>query len=381
MAVTASGSAKCKLETCNNSTTTVYCWQHWYLSVAPTEAAAGSNRVEKLTQSGKPTIEPEKGAASSSSEVPYPASSTQVWADAKKVFVELPEEIDPAGIRSQVRFMAEGAATTAALRFARDERLEVDAKTRDKDIENFTSDVIEKLVPHDSLILQEDAEFIANAVPADGLGGFSDYEDARALISYGVRKEWELANAMGLKESTDSIPYDIPFPNFLSVVYNNDIAPHVLTAARREASDFHENVVIATGSKAANPQEVNPKGALPSRAETEPIQSAYFDEAREWKAQNDASRKAQEEAQAEAEKINQERIQARTEAVSAILDGAADFVKTGARALAGTGQFMDKLFGTRPEDIERERKIHHQRNRDIFYEMATRRERRRRGIY
>lgn len=44
-----------------------------------------------------------------------------------------------------------------------------------------------------------------------------------------------------------------------------------------------------------------------------------------------------------------------------------------------TNAIGNRLFGVRPEDIEAERRARNQRNRDIYYEVKTRRERQRRG--
>lgn len=374
------GSAKCKKDSCARSTTGLYCWQHWYLNYADTEESARSGRLERLAQQRH-----DKGSQSDSTEfkeTPFSGDTTptQIWSDTKKVFMDIQDQIEPEGIRNQVRSYAEGIATTASLRFAKDERLEVDTDLRDRHIEGFTSEIVEGLVPTGELVAQEDAEFISGSVPADGLGGFADYDDARAIISYGIRKEWELANAERIKESADEIPYDIPYDKFLSVVYNNDIAPHLVVATRREASDFHNNVVIATGSKAANPAGVNPVGALPSRAESEPLHSAYFDEAREWVAQNQADRDAQAKAQAEAEAIEAERIQARQDAVAGVLNGATNTVKGAVNLIGTTTDVMNKLFKTRPEDTQALIERRNKQNRDIFFDMATRRYRDRRGL-
>jgi len=54
---------------------------------------------------------------------------------------------------------------------------------------------------------------------------------------------------------------------------------------------------------------------------------------------------------------------------------------TGGVQIAGAMyRFGDKLFKTRPEDFERKRQQENQRNRDIYFEMMTRRERQRRGL-
>lgn len=373
------GSAKCKHDTCGNSTTSLYCWRHWYLNYADSEESARSGRLDRLSKQSKAAIAEQQSSATST-DVYEASTPTQIWSDTKKVFIDIQDQIEPEGIRNQVRAYAESAATTAALRFARGERLEIDPVARDKHIEGFTSEVIEGLVPPSDLTTQEDAEFISNAIPSDGLGGFSDYDDARALIAYGVRKEWELANAEGIRESADGIPYDIPYEKFLSVVYNNDIAPHVVVATRREASDFHENVVIATGGKAANPAAVNPKDALPSRAEGEPIHSAYFDEAREWLERNRQDQHAQEKAQEEAERIEDERIKARQELISGIIGGTASAVKGTFRVISTTNDVMNRIFKTRPEDTKALIDARNQRNRNIYYDMATRRERTKRGM-
>ena len=372
------GSAKCKSDTCTRSTTGLYCWQHWYLNYSDTEEGARSGRLDRLnTNKGKggydDPAEQHEGEFNGSTPI-------QIWSDTKKVFIDIQDSINPEGIRDQVRSYAEGAATTAALRFARDERLETDPALRDLHIENFSSDVVEGLVPTGELVSQDDAEFISNAIPSDGLGGFADYDDARAIISYGIRKEWELANAESIKESADGIPYDIPYQSFLSVVYNNDIAPHVVIASRREASDFHNNVLIATGSKAANPAAVNPANALPARAEAEPIHSDYFQEARAWVEKNAADRQAQEQAQEEADRLYAERIKQRQDAISGALNGTANLAKGTIHAVGATAAFMDKLFGTRPEDTEALRKRRNQQNRDAFFDMATRNYRNKRGL-
>jgi len=372
------GSAKCKKDSCDRSTTSVYCWQHWYLSYADSEDGARSGRLDRLQNKG--VSQDSVNSGSVASEVIDSETPTQIWSDTKKVFIDIQDQISPEGIRNQVRSYAESAATTSALRFARDERLEIDAEARDRHIEGFTSEIVEGLVPTGDLVSQEDAEFISNSIPADGLGGFDDYDDARAIIAYGIRKEWELGNAENIKESSDSIPYDIPYEKFLSVVYNNDIAPHVVVATRREASDFHDNVLIATGSKAANPTAVNPKGALPSRAEGEPIHSAYFDEAREWLEKNRADQDAQDRAQADAERESAERIKARQEAITGVMDAAGNAVKGTVRLFSTTNDLMNKVFKTRPEDTKALIVARNKRNRDIYFDMATRRERSRRGI-
>jgi len=375
MSTSNSAAAKCKFEPCNNSTVSVYCWLHWYMNTPGNSESVTKNRVQQLIKKAKrDSISPEVETERDNS------NPTQLWSDVKKVFIDLTDEINPAGIRNQVRYLAEGVATTSALRFAKEERLEIDAKERDDHIDEFTSSMVQKLFPSEVDISQEDAEFIGGSVASDGLGGFEDFDDAKAVISYGLKKEWELAQAMKIAESADAIPYDIPFDKFMSVVYNNDIAPHVLSASKREASDFHANVVIATGSRAANPVEVNPKHALPARAETEPIESAYFNEAREWQAFNEANEEAQRKAMEEANIASEERMRQRTEAIQSAINGASNFVKTGLGAIGAADEMMNRLFRTRPEDIEADRKAYHKRNRDIYYEVATRRERRRRGM-
>lgn len=364
------GAGKCKEDDCKNLTFSVFCYLHED-GKAARPSSPSQVKVRKLSlQSGK--------SAQIDGVPSEPA--VKVWADTKRVFVDIQDTVSPGSIREQVRAYAEGAATTSALRFARDERMEVDAEARDKKIEKFIFETSENLLPHYDVVSQEDAEFIANAVPTDGLGGFGDYEDAKALIGYGIRKEWELANIEGLEESEDGIPYDIPYERFLSVVYSNDIAPHIVVALRREASDFHDNVVIATGKKAANPAAVAAKSALPSRAESEPITSAYFNEAREWIEKNRKDAEAQRLAQEEAERAEAERIKAKAEMIGAVIDSGANLVHGGIRAFAGASEFLHRVMQARPEDFEAKRRAENQRNRDIYYDMATRRERARRGL-
>lgn len=368
------GAAICRKDDCDNLTYDLFCYLHEDGSNGRAYSP-GVERIERLGAGSYGSYEPLSIAKTGS------GVAVQVWSETKKVFSDLQDEIAPAGIRDQVRAYAEGAATTTALRFAERERLEVDANRRDQKIEALTSEVITALVPTSDIVEQEDAEFISNSIPTDGLGGFSDYDDARAIISYGIRKEWELGQSGVYATSADGIPYDIPYENFLTVVYSNDITPHVETALRREASDFHNNVFIATQSRAANPNEVHPRNGIASRAETEPISSSYFDEAREWRERRAADAAAYAKASEDAERASAERIQQRQEAVETALGMIGNAARGIGRFYQNTDEFMNRTFKTRPEDIEARRVAENKRNRDIFFDMATRKAKNRGGYW
>lgn len=359
------GAHRCR--DCGNLTFDVFCHLHDG-SGSNGGYSASLSRIEKL------------GGSSSAVASPISTQSigvaTQVWAETKRVFPDLQDEISTAGIREQVRNYAEGAATTAALRFARNERLETDVNARDKKISSFTQEALVGLKPSSYVISQDDAEFVANSVPTDGLGGFSDFEDARAILSYGIRKEWELGRASGERNSSDNIPYDIPLESFIEVVYSEDLSAHVEVALRREEADFHENVFIATGSRAANPAQVK-ASTVPGKVDYEPIESSYFDEARQYQqAISDTNEQLRKQSEDE-EQAREARIAERQEAVENVISMVGGALRGIGNAYKNTDAFMNKAFRTRPEDIQarndRERKRKYDAYKDMLIRSAERR--------
>lgn len=175
-----------------------------------------------------------------------PSDAGAVMESARGAFPDMGGEVHPRTIRNQVVNTLQSAVSIEAYRqFPK--TVDVVDSTRDEMIKVYYSDMVHSLVPSPVTISDRDAQMISRS-SEDSYGRGMD--ESRALASYGLRKEWELARSLGFDSDENRVPYSDDFGQYCA---NNQryFSRVVSDEFMRQMNHYHDIVSDVMGRRDA----------------------------------------------------------------------------------------------------------------------------------
>lgn len=182
-----------------------------------------------------------------------PHDPSGVMESARGAFPDMIGEVHPRSMREQVVNTLQSAVSIEAYRqFPK--TVDVVDSTRDEMIKVYYSELVQSLVPSPVTISDRDARMVSHS-SEDSYGRGLD--ESRALASYGLRKEWELARSLGFDNDENRVPYSDDFSQYCA---NNQryFSRVVSDEFMRQMNHYHDIVSDVMGRRTAGYGQESP---------------------------------------------------------------------------------------------------------------------------
>lgn len=230
---------------------------------------AGFSRNSAPSDWTPPTTAPPRSGQYSYGANPHDPSA--IMDSARGAFPEMSQEAHPRVLRDQVVNTLQSAVGIEAYRRF-PETANVEDSARDEMLKIGYADTVRGLVPSPVTFSDHDATMIARS--SDDQYG-RGLDESRALASYGLRKEWELARSLGFTSDENRVPYGDDFNNYC---FNNQqyFSRVVSDEYVRQMNHYHDIVADVNGRYGSASQYAEPPMTRSAPSEYDYVPSAQY---------------------------------------------------------------------------------------------------------